>query len=89
MNDIILQDRIIYLYLKTDDLIEKLSFKQWNEIITSYEKDENSLVKPYDENLDGCCFITTTLKNIIENHNLTDLRFMCENKTKQHLDFKD
>lgn len=87
MNEIILKDREIYLYLKSDDLVEKLSINEWNAFIESYEKDEKALVTPYDENLDGRCFITTTLKNIVDNHNLFDLRFMCRYRSEHHLSF--
>lgn len=89
IENIKLVDREVYLVLKPNDLIERLSINQWNDFITRYENDNLSLVTPYNEKYDGWFFVTTTLKNIIENHSLYDLRFLCEFRTEHHLTFKN
>lgn len=66
---------IIYLALKPNDLIEKLSIQQWNDFIVSYSKDKDSIVEEYDKDMDGYVFITTNLYNILTNHSIMDLRF--------------
>lgn len=89
MSNINIEDREIYLIINPNDLMTKLSINQWNELITNYENDDFSLVTPYNEEYDGWCFITTTLKNVIENHSIYDLRFLCEYRTENHLTFKN
>lgn len=89
MENIKIEDREVYLVLKPNDLIEKLSINQWNDFITRYENDKLSLITPYDEKYDGWFFVTTTLKNIVENHSLYDLRFLYEYRTEHHLSFEN
>lgn len=75
---------IIYLVLKPDDLISKLSINQWNEFIESYEKDEEAIVETYDEKMDGFVFITTNLYNILCKHSILDLRFNLGFRSEYH-----
>ena len=44
MENIKIEDREVYLVLRPNDLIEKLSINQWNDFITRYENDKLSLV---------------------------------------------
>lgn len=89
MANIEIEDREIYLALKPSNLMSELSINQWNDFITRYENDELALVTPYDEDFDGWLFVTTTLKNVLENHSLYDLRFLCDYRTEHHLSFND
>lgn len=92
MNDIILKDREVYLVLRSKELMDRLSINDWNSFIESYENDEKigkALIAPYNDKYDGWCFITTTLKNILENHSLYDLRFIYQYRTEYHLSFND
>lgn len=91
-NNISLTDREVYLVLRSNELMDRLSINDWNSFIESYEKDEKigkAMIAPYNDKYDGWCFITTTLKNILENHSLYDLRFIYQYRTEYHLSFND
>ena len=78
------ENRIVYLVLKPENIMKELTIREWNDFINRYRNDKNSVVEPYDENMDGYVFITTSLENILNNHLLTDLRFLVREKTKYH-----
>lgn len=79
-----IENQIIYLVLRPRNLMEELSINQWNELITSYENDEDAIVEPYDPEWDGFVYITTNLFNILKNHSLLDLRFNVGYRTEGH-----
>lgn len=80
----LIENQIIYLAILPKHLMNELSLNDWNKIIESYENDKNALVEPYDSELDGQCFITTNLYNILKNHSLLDLRFNVGYRTIYH-----
>lgn len=79
-----IENRIVYLVLKPENFMKELTMREWNDFLDRYTNDKNSVVEPYDENMDGYVFITTSLENILNNHLLTDLRFLAREKTKYH-----
>lgn len=86
MNNIQIEDREIYLIVDANkELMTKLSIKQWNNLIDRYTNDNKSLVTPYNKEQDGMFFVTTTLKNVLENQSIYDLRFLSDYRTKWHL----
>ena len=77
MNNIPIKDQEIYLIVNADkELMTRLSINQWNDLIDRYTNDNKSLVTPYNKEQDGMFFVTTTLKNVLENQSLYDLRFI-------------
>lgn len=83
------KNQIIYLELKPSNLFNELSIKEWNDLIDSYSNDPESIVEPYDKTIDGHCFITTSLFNILNKHSIMDLRFNVGFRTIFHkTDFK-
>ena len=78
------ENKIVYLVLKPENIMKELTIREWNDFIDRYSNDKNSVVEPYDENMDGYTFITTSLENILNNHLLTDLRFLVCEKTEYH-----
>ena len=88
MNNVQIKDREIYLIVNADkELMKRLSIKQWNDLIDRYTNDDKSLVTPYNKEQDGMFFVTTTLKNVLENQSIYDLRFLSDYRTKWHLTF--
>ena len=88
MNNVQIEDREIYLIVNADkELMRRLSIKQWNDLIDRYTNDDKSLVTPYNKEQDGMFFVTTTLKNVLENQSIYDLRFLSDCITKWHLTF--
>ena len=88
MNNVQIEDREIYLIVNADkELMTRLSIKQWNDLIDRYTNDDKSLVTPYNKEQDGIFFVTTTLKNVLENQSIYDLRFLFDYRTKWHLTF--
>lgn len=88
MNNVQIEDREIYLIVNADkELMTRLSIKQWNDLIDRYTNDDKSLVTPYNKEQDGMFFVTTTLKNVLENQSIYDLRFLFDYRTKWHLTF--
>lgn len=84
-----IENQVIYLALKPDYLFDVLSVNDWNQIIRKYEKDRKAVVEYHPEEKDGWVFITTSLYNILKNHDLLDLRFNIGYRTKYHtVDFK-
>lgn len=79
-----IENQVIYLALLPRHLMSDLSVNQWNEFIMSYENDNDAVVEEYDENFDGCVFVTTNLYNILKNHSLLDLRFNVGYRTQNH-----
>lgn len=79
-----IQNKIIYLALRPHHLMNELSINEWNNLITSYEKDDDAVIEPYDENYDAHVFITTNLFNILKNHSIMDLRFNVGYRSEQH-----
>lgn len=79
-----MENRIVYLVLKPENFMKELTMREWNDFINRYTEDKNSVVEPYNENMDGYVFITTSLENILNNHLLTDLRFLVSKKTEYH-----
>ena len=73
-----IENRIIYLVLPAKELFHSLSINDRNQIINRYENDHLSVVDVED------VFITTTLYNVLKNHNIMDLRFIVEGRTKYH-----
>ena len=78
------ENKIIYLVLTPKNFMTDLTIREWNEFVDSYSADSNAVVEPYDENMDGYVFITTTLENILNNHSVNDLRFLCTKKSQHH-----
>lgn len=78
------ENKIVYLVLKPENFMKELTIREWNDFLDRYTNDKNSVVEPYNENMDGYVFITTSLENILNNHLLTDLRFLVREKTKYH-----
>lgn len=83
--DLTVEDREIYLVIFSKDLFDKLSINEWNDLIFSYEEDEKKgrALLSSDGKTDNC-YITTTLKNVLENHSIYDLRFLYEYRTEYH-----
>ena len=79
-----IENRIVYLVLKPENIMKELTIREWNDFIDRYSNDKNSVVEPYDENMDGYFFVTTSLENIFNNHLLTDLRFLVRERTEYH-----
>jgi hypothetical protein len=77
-----IENRIIYLVLPAKELFHSLSINDRNQIITRYENDHLSVVDVEDDVED--VFITTTLYNVLKNHDIMDLRFIVEGRTKYH-----
>lgn len=77
-----IENRIIYLVLPAKELFHSLSINDWNQIITRYKNDHLSVVDVEDDVED--VFITTTLDNVLKNHDIMDLRFIVEGRTKYH-----
>ena len=77
-----IENRIIYLVLPEKELFHSLSINDWNQIITRYDNDHLSVVDVEDDVED--VFITTTLYNVLKNHDIMDLRFIVEGRTKYH-----
>lgn len=63
----------IRLVLLPKYLMDILSIREWNDFITSYEKDRNVTIH---DNMDKYIAFDTTLGNIVCNHSLLDLRFV-------------
>ena len=83
------ENKIVYLVLKPENIMKELTIREWNDFIDRYSNDENSVVEPYNENMDGYVFITTTLENVVNNHSVNDLRFLVTERTEYHkTDFK-
>lgn len=82
----LIENQIIYLAFQPKHLFHELSANDWNKLIKSYEDDKNAYVEPEDPapEMDGYCFVTTNLYNILKNHSLTDLRFNVGYRTKHH-----
>lgn len=78
------ENKIVYLVIKPENIMKELTMREWNDFINRYTDDKNSVVEPYDETMDGYVFITTSLENILNNHLLTDLRFLVSKKTEHH-----
>lgn len=79
------ENKIVYLVIKPENIMKELTIREWNDFIDRYTNDKNSVVEPYDENMDGYIFITTSLENILNNHSLNDLRFLVPEKTEYHI----
>ena len=79
------ENKIVYLVIKPENIMKELTIREWNDFIDRYTDDKNSVVEPYNENMDGYVFITTSLENILNNHLLTDLRFLVPEKTEYHI----
>ena len=77
-----IENRIIYLVLPAKELFHSLSINDRNQIITRYDNDHLSVVDVEDDVED--VFITTTLYNVLKNHDIMDLRFIVEGRTKYH-----
>jgi hypothetical protein len=77
-----IENRIIYLVLPAKELFHSLSINDRNQIINRYENDHLSVVDVEDDVED--VFITTTLYNVLKNHDIMDLRFIVEGRTKYH-----
>lgn len=80
-----IENQLIYLALKPDYLFDVLSGNEWNDFITKYENDANAVVEEYNPKKDGWVFITTTLYNILKNHDLLNLRFNIGYRTEFHI----
>lgn len=78
------ENKIIYLVIKPENFMKELTIREWNDFIDRYTNDKNSVVEPYNENMDGYVFITTSLENILNNHSVNDLRFLVSKKTEYH-----
>ena len=79
-----INNQIIYLVIKPNNLMSELSINDWNDLITFYENDKESIVEEYDEKYDGYVFITTNLFNILKNRSVMDLRFNIGYRTENH-----
>jgi hypothetical protein len=79
------ENKIVYLVIKPENIMKELTIREWNDFIDRYTNDKNSVVEPYNENMDGYVFITTSLENILNNHSLNDLRFLVPEKTEYHI----
>lgn len=79
-----INNQIIYLVIKPNNLMSELSINDWNDLITFYENDKESIVEEYDEKSIGYVFITTNLFNILKNRSLMDLRFNIGYRTENH-----
>lgn len=79
------ENKIVYLVIKPENIMKELTIREWNDFLDRYRNDENSVVEPYNENMDGYIFITTSLENILNNHSLNDLRFLVPEKTEYHI----
>lgn len=79
-----INNQIIYLVIKPNNLMSELSINDWNDLITFYENDKESIVEEYDEKYDGYVFITTNLFNILKKRSLMDLRFNIGYRTENH-----
>jgi hypothetical protein len=79
-----IKNQIIYLALAPRHLMTDLSINDWNEFITFYENDDDTVVEEYDENYDGWFFATTNLYNILKKRSILDLRFNVGYRTKKH-----
>lgn len=79
-----IENQVIYLVLKPNNLMSELSINDWNEFISFYENDDESIVEDYDENFDGYVFITTNLFNILKKRSIMDLRFNYGKRTANH-----
>lgn len=79
-----IENKIVYLVIKPENIMKELTIREWNDFIDRYSNDKNSVVEPYDENMDGYFFVTTSLENILNNHLLTDLRFLVRERTEYH-----
>lgn len=79
------ENKIVYLVLKPENIMKELTIREWNDFIDRYRNDKNSVVEPYNENMEGYVYITTSLENILNNHSLNDLRFLVPKKTKFHI----
>jgi hypothetical protein len=79
------ENKIVYLVIKPENIMKELTIREWNDFIDRYTNDKNSVVEPYDENMDGYIFITTSLENILNNHSFNDLRFLVPEKTEYHI----
>lgn len=51
-----INNQIIYLVIKPNNLMSELSINDWNDLITFYENDKESIVEEYDEKYDGYAF---------------------------------
>lgn len=78
------ENKIVYLVLKPENIMKELTIREWNDFIDRYTNDKNSVVEPYNENMDGYVYITTSLENILNNHSLNDLCFLVPEKTEHH-----
>lgn len=65
----------IRLVLRPKYLMDILSIREWNDFVTSYEKDDNVTIH---DNMDKYIAFDTTLGNIVNNHSLLDLRFVSQ-----------
>jgi hypothetical protein len=79
------ENKIVYLVIKPENIMKELTIREWNDFIDRYTNDKNSVVEPYNENMDGYVFITTSLENILNNHSFNDLRFLVPEKTEYHI----
>lgn len=68
-----IEDRKIRLTLKPKHLMDVLSIKEWNELVSRYENDKNVIVH---EHMDDFISFDTTLENVVNNHSILDLRFV-------------
>lgn len=65
----------IRLVLMPKYLMDILSIREWNDLVTSYEKDGNVTIH---DNMDKYIAFDTTLGNVVCNHSLLDLRFVSQ-----------
>lgn len=79
-----IKNQIIYLALKPNNLMSELSINDWNDFISFYENDDESIVEDYDEKFDGYVFITTNLFNILKKRSIMDLRFNLGFRSANH-----
>lgn len=83
------ENKIVYLVIKPENIMKELTIREWNNFIDRYTNDKNSVVEPYNENMVGYFFITTSLENVLNNHSVNDLRFLVTERTEHHkTDFK-
>ena len=78
------ENKIVYLQIPLKVIKNELTGEEYKKYLFNYVTDRNIEID-CNETMPNYWFVTSTLKNILINHLLSDLRFLVPEKTEYHI----